>query len=435
MSINERELLKKFKTSAAILNFKSEIEGENLKIKERRYINFKKKAIVTLCTSSILASGIVFAVNNEKIKEHFRGLGNGIDSAIKQCYIYEPKENYNKSDANLDINEIENIDNIIVDSKIDTFLMDDYNISTEFNLKIDEKINKYVNLENIDSIILKDLIIRDEENRILFVGNDKESFENYCKENNLNYIFGETNENYYNSGLNCFPYYNKEGKILKLMYNIYSDNYPKSKKLYYSFGKILIKENKCEKTFMLNGNWKLEIDVPEKMYNRTKESYKILSCDNEDINVYSATVSDTGFEIGMIIENLESPEFPNEIKEVEKEIKAQYDNYKDFNKALNEKLCQPYYAEILVEYSKKLQSPIKIGDNEDDSRVSYVENANGRRFKSTESPSRNYKGEWLNDKYNFYETFGMTKNDATDKIKVVLYYYGEPVTIELEKNK
>lgn len=433
MNINEKELLGKFKNSATILNFKNEIENEKMRIKDRRFINLKNKGIVAVCTSLILVSGIVFAVNTEKIKDHFRGLGNGIDSAIKQGYIYEPKENYNKSYASLDINEIENIDNIIVDSKIDTFLMDDYNISTEFNLKIDEKINEYVNLENIDSIILKDLIIRDEENRILFVGNDKVSFENYCKENNLNYTFGENNENYYNSGLNCFLYYNKEGKILKLMYNIYSDNYPKSKKLYYSFGKILIKENNSEKTFLINGNWKIDLDVPEKMYNRTKEGYKILSCDNEDINVYSATVSDTGFEIGVIIKNLENPEFPNEIKKLQKEMKAQYNNSKDLNKALNEKLYEPYYAEMLMEYFRKIQPPIKVWDNADDSKVSYVENANGKRFKSTESPSRNYKGEWLNDKYNFYETFGMTKNDATDRIKVVLFFYGEPVTIELEK--
>ena len=54
----------------------------------------------------------------------------------------------------------------------------------------------------------------------------------------------------------------------------------------------------------------------------------------------------------------------------------------------------------------------------------------------TLSPSRKEKGEWLDgNKYNFYETFGMTKYDSTDNIRVVLYYYGEPITIELEKVK
>ena len=50
------------------------------------------------------------------------------------------------------------------------------------------------------------------------------------------------------------------------------------------------------------------------------------------------------------------------------------------------------------------------------------------------SPSRNAKTYYIEgNKYDFYETFGMTKNDATDKVKVVLYYYGTPVTIELQK--
>ena len=43
---------------------------------------------------------------------------------------------------------------------------------------------------------------------------------------------------------------------------------------------------------------------------------------------------------------------------------------------------------------------------------------------------------WLEgNKFDFYETFGMTKYDATDSIKVVLNYYGELVTIALEKVK
>ena len=71
-----------------------------------------------------------------------------------------------------------------------------------------------------------------------------------------------------------------------------------------------------------------------------------------------------------------------------------------------------------------------------DTNCSYVENSNGEKFECTMSPSRRAKCDWLEgNKFDFYETFGMTKYDATDKIKVVLYYYGEPVTIELEKVK
>ena len=39
------------------------------------------------------------------------------------------------------------------------------------------------------------------------------------------------------------------------------------------------------------------------------------------------------------------------------------------------------------------------------------------------------------NKFDFYETFEMIKSTSTNKIKAVLYYFGEPVTIELEKIK
>lgn len=67
---------------------------------------------------------------------------------------------------------------------------------------------------------------------------------------------------------------------------------------------------------------------------------------------------------------------------------------------------------------------------------SYVENENGKKFEITLSPSRKAKTYYIEgNKYDFYETFSMTKYDTTDKIKAVLYYYGKPVTIELEKVK
>ena len=64
----------------------------------------------------------------------------------------------------------------------------------------------------------------------------------------------------------------------------------------------------------------------------------------------------------------------------------------------------------------------------------YIENSNGTKFECTMSPSRKYNREWLeNNKYDFYETFNMNKYNATDKITIVLDYYGETVTIKLEK--
>ena len=65
---------------------------------------------------------------------------------------------------------------------------------------------------------------------------------------------------------------------------------------------------------------------------------------------------------------------------------------------------------------------------------SYVENEMGEKFECNFSPSRRCKNLFLEgNKFDFYETFNMVKNNSTQNIKVVLYYYGQPVTIELEK--
>lgn len=354
---------------------------------------------------------------------------------------------YQKSTTDTNIKYDEIIDNINIETKIENFLMDDYNLSVEFNFKFDDKINEYINIDNIHNIELKDLIIKDEENKILYAGNDKDAFESYCQKNNLPYVFGECNENYLNSGINYFPsLLDKEKNSVKLMYNMYTEKYPKSKKLYFSFGKIIVLEKNKEKAIAINGDWQIELDVPEKMYNRTSESYKVVSCDNNDFEVYYCEVSDTGFEIGVIINNVEEPKMPKELKEVYYGILSKYANQVDQSYSTVElytKLSESPYKEMWNEYYKKFEPILTDGKNSNliDINVEniekcYIENANGQKFECTFSPSRKYRLEWLTgNKYNYYETFGMTKYDATDNIKVILNYYGKPVKIELEKNK
>ncbi len=124
------------------------------------------------------------------------------------------------------------------------------------------------------------------------------------------------------------------------------------------------------------------------MYTRTDEYYKVVNCDNSNVHIYSAKVTDTGFEIGAIISYME--------------------------KAIDDR-------EKATEYRRILNS--------------YIENENGDKFYCALSPSRRAKGFFINEnnQYDFYETFGITKYNATNKIKLVLYYYGKPVTIQLEK--
>ena len=77
--------------------------------------------------------------------------------------------------------------------------------------------------------------------------------------------------------------------------------------------------------------------------------------------------------------------------------------------------------------------PYNNKENEIDG-VSYISNENGEKFYASTSPSRRHNCNYIDgEKYNFYETFELTKYDASNKLKIVLYYWGNPVTIELEK--
>ena len=65
---------------------------------------------------------------------------------------------------------------------------------------------------------------------------------------------------------------------------------------------------------------------------------------------------------------------------------------------------------------------------------SYVLNSNNEKFRCTMSPTRKQNANFIyGNKFDFYETFEMTKYDATNKISVIIEFYGNPVTIELEK--
>ena len=418
--MNNKEI-DKLKMKIAIFNAEEEIKQKSSKClpksNEKRGISLiRKKIIATICASFVLVSGIVVAMNIEKIKNKDRGLGGGIDTAVENGYIEKSNVQFvNESDVALNVT-------------LEDFLMDDINLSANFILKFDDSLNELIRMESVQEIELLDLIVRDEENRILYDGNDKEVFEKYCIENKLDYQYEDFNENYINSGVGCFIE-SKGDNNIQLLFNMYADNFPKSKKIYLSFTQLAIAEKDGEK-IVVNGNWNLEVDVPEKMYNRTAEYYKVLSCDNDDFEVYVAKLTDTGFEFGVIISNIEKPEF-----DPVKTSKAA-----DANRAYIEgEISKEEYDELRNYYLDRLyfESPISTSRYEYQGRqlkVSYIENEKTEKFEPTFTPGRRASYTFLEgNKYDFCETFEMTKYNATDKIKAVLFYYEDIVTIELEK--
>ena len=486
MDNNSLERIRKLtKDKITVSNFQKE---QKMDLKNKK-LNIKKLSAVA-CFCIILTSGIVFAkdIQDFVMKRFAFGLGDGVDTAAENGYIAEPEIETVIVNAEVetpkddkDVVQLEStvvpkeqiIANIDTTVDIDSFLMDDYNLSVEFSFKFDETINDVIDLDKLDQITLKDLIVLDEENRIIYASTfmKKQDFEEFCLAHELDYEFGQTNENYLNCGSNWFPQnVYKENNSTGLIYNMYTEGFPKSKELNFYFTEIKITEaeyigaEKIQKDIVLKGDWNIHVDVPEKMYNRTSEGYRVVSCSNSRFNVYSAKVMDTGFEIGLTISDIENPKYPDELKQKELELMDKYEGVTDrdgYSKEWFAFLAQEPYREMWNNYQIS-RNPINVTgyngfviteeaaeqllSNPDNyssgfrvpaqAEGSYVLNSDDEKFTCTLSPSRKaYSKFVIGNKYDFYETFCMTKYDATDNIKVVLMFFGEPVTIELEKVK
>ena len=193
--MENKEILENVKQKIAISNFMEEEKVMKL--------NKPLKTVASFVLALGLTASVVYAgINFDNIKEYFRGLGNGIDTAAEHGYIENPKMDYIKSETYIIKNDSKIIDNVNVDVKIDNFIMDDRNLSTEFEFKFSDNIVEYVDLDNIYNILLKDLVVIDEENNRIFDGG---------------------------AGLNWFPTsHSKENNMVKLMYNMFGEEVTKS---------------------------------------------------------------------------------------------------------------------------------------------------------------------------------------------------------------
>lgn len=98
-----------------------------------------------------------------------------------------------------------------------------------------------------------------------------------------------------------------------------------------------------------------------------------------------------------------------------------------------------YYADLYIEY-KNNEFPIRINGEVPDTWESktdgcYVVNSNNEIFSISDIVERNHEYNFSKDlkEFDFYDTFEMSKFDATDIITVVIDLKGTPVHIKLEK--
>lgn len=392
----------------------------------KKEIHNFKICFVSFCGTITLITGVAFAKDIENfIKDKFF-LGKGFESAIENDYIENPQMNMIESQGT-----IKNSENVIAgkevktDVKINEFVMDDYNLSLEFNFKFDKNLEKYVNLEENYDIELTDLFVVDENDKILFTAPyiSKDKFDEICSKLNLPYKYQEYNENYINSGINSFC--NIDLNETNLIYNIYTnENYPKSKKLNLKFTEIsFISKEKNEKT-VLTGDWNIELDIPEKFYNRESIVYKEKSCSNEKYKVVKAVVYNTCTEIYIEGENERIPD-----GNLSEKIYQEYKENKISENELNKKLQEWNQSEEGKKWQKEYDLfPV------DFENWPYIENENGEKFEESLSVSSKKLCERTDDgKVYYINTFSLTKNDATNNLKVVLHHKDGDITIELER--
>lgn len=382
----------------------------------------KNERLIRIVASFVLTIGITAGVvyagfNYENIKKYV--IGGGIKKAVENGYVENVIMDDIKQETSIIDKEKNVVDNVSVDFKVDDFTMDDTNLCMNFTFKFSENIKDYIDFNMIHKFILKDLIILDEENVTIFE-------EGY----GLNTVKTRVDEN---------------ENVIEIMYNMFGYNkYPNSKKLFLKFSMIELSEYNAsrnlleEKVIILNGEWEKELDVPEKIYNRTSQGYKIINCSNNNIKVHTAVVTETGFEFGAIIENCKNYYSENLISNSVSrmgEIYIKINELSSNDKNEKEKLAKEYY-----ELENKLHvintDRIDFANNNVRINTTYVLDSNGNKYEFDETPGKTQKYNFIDDNtYDFTIPFQMTKFSATDNIKVILDYRGEIVTIELEKVK
>lgn len=448
MKDNNDIIKQKFKLAIAI---SKEKENDNVVINKK--INFiNKKNGLVACACLVLITGGVFAKDIENYIIDKFNLGKGVQTAVENGYIAEGNDDYifcNTSAVNQKDEQLLNDINIGIN--VNSYLMDDSNLSIEINFKYDDKLKEVVNVNNLHTITLLDLIIVDDEKRILYDGGvgNKEIFENYCNENSLNYSFGNCSENYLNSGLNTFESSEEDLEDEKsYIYNFYveNENYPKSKKINLIFKKVSFNENFSSENVVLTGDWNIWLDIPEKMYNSVEGNYTVIKCENSNFDVYATRLTETGFELGLLINGLENPTYPIELDEEEKRFYESISVGREAGVGLritSEAITKFYnespYKELYENYYTK-HFPTSIEAVRiympwiDETEGCYIQNSNGEKFYISESGCAKQRNSFNKDNtYEFYNKFDMTQYDATYDITAVIELYGLPVKIWLKR--
>lgn len=238
---------------------------ENIVIKKKKIYKYMKYGMVA-CICLTFSTGIVFSKEIESyIKKIFNNSTKSIDVAVENGYIQEENADY-IYDKNIGI-------------KVDNLIVDDLNLDIAFNFETKK--------ENVKSIRLKDFVITNDNEKVVF----QSEFKDVEK-------------------LEELPIYNSvtwANEPIKLTDTTFRDSIlfglrPESeefKELYFDVKSLdLVYENGTQET--IDGDWKFMVSIDEKMRVNTNITYTLLE-ENKYVESAVATLSPTGVNIKLTL--------------------------------------------------------------------------------------------------------------------------------------
>ena len=172
---------------------------------------------------------------------------------------------------------------------------------------------------------------------------------------------------------------------------------------------LFLQEDKSEENITLTGEWELTIDVPKEFYQSEKIVYQVKECNYPNIKSSKITVSETNTKFEMEIE--EKAELPYEMTDDEETKERKINEY----------------------IEKQNQESFEDYKNRKKFKNEYIENEKGEEFYSTSSSMENSGYSNNNKGVKYWQTFTLTKYQATDELIVHITYQGDEIIIKAVK--
>lgn len=359
----EEKLYKYFRENREVPEYiKETINNTNLRKNKSNAINNIRKVAIAGISLVTLSTGFVFADDIVKFVSTLFASSEGVNTAVENGYIYQNQDIQSYKSSN-------------TETHIQDIVMDDYTLDFNVFMEFDENID----LTGIDKYKMPDLLITDDMNNILYSA-DNEITKDFCNNNGIEYKYDIA----INTSSSIFIA-NADKNYATVQFNLSAsdEKFPKSKKIYISFKTIEMTGN--NKDYTVTGDWKNEIDIPDKFVNRESRLYKVVNCNNE--NVYEDSIIAEVYETGMKFE-----------------MSMYWGDYESEHKRMEEMRKVNVLSSQLIKQEE-----------------SYVENENGERFYPSQSSESDGGYSFNTDgKLHKWETFNLTKFNATEKLKVVL---------------